>query len=117
MLNIYDRYQGDDGNTNNNNKAPGSTTTKTTGWRWTFPVKLHLLLTEAEEPSNKHLAILVSWNDDGTSFKVHEPEKFVKDIAVQRFKQTRYKSFQRQLNLYGFNRIIRGDLKGSCKLL
>ena len=115
-MNIFDNYdavQGNDGG-GNNSMAP---TTKTTGWCFTFPVKLHLLLTEAEEPTNAYLASIVSWNDDGTSFKVHDPDKFVKSIADERFKQTRYKSFQRQLNLYGFNRIIRGHLKGSCKLL
>jgi hypothetical protein len=75
-----------------------------------FPWKLHDMLDYADANGIQHI---VAWQDDGRSFKVHKPAKFVIAIMPQFFKQTKYKSFQRQLNLYGFNRINEGPRKGS----
>lgn len=47
----------------------------------------------------------VSWVDDGKAFKVHNLEKFVEKVIPPYFKQTKYKSFQRQLYIYGFTRV------------
>ncbi|OEU23183.1 hypothetical protein FRACYDRAFT_166764, partial [Fragilariopsis cylindrus CCMP1102] len=58
---------------------------------------------------------VVSWVDDGQAFRVHNAEVFVDHIMRRFFKQTKYKSFQRQLNLYGFNRIQHGNCKGGYK--
>lgn len=74
-----------------------------------FPVKLRAMLEESEA---KGLSHIVSWEMEGTAFRVHDPEEFVKQIMGQWFNQTKYKSFQRQLNLYGFNRVSRGPQKG-----
>ena len=43
----------------------------------------------------------MSWVSDGKAFKVHQPDQFVKKIVPLYFKQKAYKSFQRQLHLYG----------------
>jgi hypothetical protein len=76
-----------------------------------FPWKLHDMLDYSDANGIQHI---VSWQDeDGRSFKVHKPAKFVVAIMPQFFKQTKYKSFQRQLNLYGFSRINEGPRKGS----
>ena len=75
-----------------------------------FPWKLHDMLDYSDANGIQHI---VSWQDDGRSFKVHKPAKFVAAIMPQFFKQTKYKSFQRQLNLYGFSRINEGPRKGS----
>jgi hypothetical protein len=48
---------------------------------------------------------VVSWVDNGNAFKVHDLDKFVNDIVPTYFKQTKYKSFQRQLYFYGFQRV------------
>ncbi|OEU12177.1 hypothetical protein FRACYDRAFT_155271, partial [Fragilariopsis cylindrus CCMP1102] len=48
---------------------------------------------------------IVSWVDNGTAFKVHDLDRFVNDIVPTYFKQTKYKSFQRQLYFYGFQRV------------
>ena len=48
---------------------------------------------------------IVSWQSHGKAFRVHKPSEFAKHIMPRHFKQTRYKSFQRQLHIYGFHRI------------
>ena len=57
---------------------------------------------------------IVSWVPGGKAFKVHEVDQFVKKIIPLYFKQRQYKSFQRQLHLYGFQRIAEGRDKGTC---
>ena len=46
---------------------------------------------------------------------VHKPKEFTERIMPAYFNQTRYKSFQRQLNLYGFQRSKIGEFKGACE--
>jgi len=48
---------------------------------------------------------IVSWVDDGKAFKVHDLQRFVEEIVPTYFKQSKYKSFQRQLYFYGFTRV------------
>jgi hypothetical protein len=79
-----------------------------------FPWKVHAMLTVAEEDD---LERIVSWLPNGRSFKVHNQERIVKEILPRFFKQTKYKSFQRQLNLWGFKRITAGYCKGACKFI
>ena len=60
-----------------------------------FPVKLHRLLNTAHEEG---LEWIVSWLPNGNGFKVHKPQEFVESVLPRFFtKQTKYKSFQRQL--------------------
>jgi hypothetical protein len=42
---------------------------------------------------------IVSWLPHGRGFKVHESEIFVEQVMERYFKQTKYKSFQRQVNI------------------
>ncbi|OEU08623.1 hypothetical protein FRACYDRAFT_196221, partial [Fragilariopsis cylindrus CCMP1102] len=55
---------------------------------------------------------IVSWLPDGRSFKVHDPSEFVEQIMPNFFLQSKYKSFQRQLNLWGYARLAIGPGKG-----
>jgi hypothetical protein len=48
---------------------------------------------------------IVSWQPHGKAFRVHKPQEFAKRIMPRYFKQSHYKSFQRQLHIYGFNGI------------
>eukprot|EP00934_Nitzschia_sp_Nitz4_P000201 Nitzschia sp. Nitz4//NODE_367_length_23738_cov_71.755985//22239//23337//NITZ4_additional_000047-RA//-1//CDS//3329531864//201//frame0 len=66
-----------------------------------FPWRLHEMLEQSEREGYEHI---VSWVSGGRAFKVHRPDTFVKDIMKLHFQQTKYKSFQRQLNLWGFER-------------
>ena len=56
---------------------------------------------------------IVSWLDHGKAFRVHKPEEFVKTVMPLYFRQSHYKSFQRQLNLWGFERVGRGPEVGA----
>jgi hypothetical protein len=75
-----------------------------------FPVKLFHMLEAVEREGNEHI---VSWHSDGNSFQVHNARQFVDVVLPSNFKQSKYKSFQPQLNFYGFQRITSGPLEGS----
>ena len=71
------------------------------GKREQFPTKLYEMLEIVESLGLSHA---VSWLPDGRSFKVKNPAQFMDLVAPQFFKFTQYRSFQRQLNLWGFHR-------------
>jgi hypothetical protein len=56
---------------------------------------------------------IVSWQPHGNAFRVHEREVFAGTIMPLYFNQTKYRSFQRQLNIYSFHRIGKGPDKGA----
>lgn len=75
-----------------------------------FPLKLHQMLTTVEE---EHLEHIVSWQSHGRCFLVHDKKRFVDEIMPRFFHQSKMTSFQRQLNLYGFNRLTVGKDRGA----
>ena len=75
-----------------------------------FPWKLHDLLQDA---SVQGFSDVVSWDASGTTFKVHKPDEFVTRVMPLYFDMSKYESFRRQLNLYGFIRTTRGMLRGT----
>ncbi|KAG7362088.1 HSF-type DNA-binding protein [Nitzschia inconspicua] len=74
----------------------------------TFPWRLHVVLDASE---SEGFTDVISWIDD-KSFRVHDPDAFVDQIMPRFFQQTKYKSFQRQCNLWGFDRISNGPQRG-----
>lgn len=76
-----------------------------------FPWKLHIMLDEMskDEAANS----IVGWQPHGKAFVVYKPKEFVAEVMPHFFNQTKYASFQRQLNLYGFSRFTHGPDKGS----
>jgi hypothetical protein len=54
---------------------------------------------------------IVAWQLGGCAFKVIQPDAFVRRILPKYCKQTSYKSFVRQVNLYGFSRIPKSQAK------
>ena len=74
-----------------------------------FPVKLHQMLTWTEQQG---LESVVGWQQHGRSFLVRIKQRFVRDIMPLFFQQSKMSSFQRQLNLYGFNRMTAGNDQG-----
>lgn len=75
-----------------------------------FPWRLHQMLEAIDEAGD---ASIVSWLSDGQHFQVHNPQSFVQKVIPKFFKQKSYKSFQRQLHLYGFRRETEGVNRGA----
>ena len=48
-------------------------------------------------------------------FKVHNPKRFCAEVMPKYFNQSKYKSFLRQLQNYGFARVIKGPNRGVCR--
>lgn len=63
-----------------------------------FPMVLYSLLTKNDYPS------IISWYND-TSFIIHNPSRFEKEVMRKCFKASKWASFLKQLNLYGFKRM------------
>jgi len=74
-----------------------------------FPWKLHEMLENVEGDGFSHL---VSWQSHGRAFVVKDSVRFVEKVMPFYFKQSKFASFQRQLNLYGFRRLTQGKDKG-----
>jgi HSF-type DNA-binding len=69
-----------------------------------FPAILQSLLDTAESRNVSHI---ISWFPHGRAFAIHDSQAFIETIMPQFFRQTKLSSFQRQLNLYGFLRLVR----------
>mmetsp|Transcript_2006 Transcript_2006/g.4056 ORF Transcript_2006/g.4056 Transcript_2006/m.4056 type:complete len:849 (-) Transcript_2006:92-2638(-) len=75
-----------------------------------FPERFHAMLEETS--SDASLASIVSWKAHGRAFCVYDLENFVKFLIPVHFKQNKWSSFQRQLNIYGFKRLTQGRDSG-----
>ena len=83
----------------------------------TFPWILHQLLEDAtsnlKSGNYQDDERIVCWNPSGKAFKVLKRDNFMKHVLPKYFKQTKFKSFVRQLNLWGFVYKDDGPEKGS----
>lgn len=71
-----------------------------------FPVKLHEMLCDME---SNGLDRIVSWLPNGKAFRIHDQDRFISEILPMYWANIKYKSFMRQLNLWSFKRIPRGE--------
>ena len=74
-----------------------------------FAWKLYEMLENVHQNDDTDI---VSWVDGGKAFKVHDLTRFVEEIVPTYFKQSKYKSFQRQLYFYGFIREASSGTRG-----
>nr|GEW43344.1 heat stress transcription factor B-4-like [Tanacetum cinerariifolium] len=56
-----------------------------------------------DDPITNHI---VSWGEDDTTFIVWRPPEFARDLLPNYFKHNNFSSFVRQLNTYGFRKIV-----------
>lgn len=76
----------------------------------TFPFHLHAILEHICDANIDAETSIVSWFPSGKGFSIHNLEAFKKSILPKYFpKQSSYKSFQRQLQNYGFTRCRPGQ--------
>eukprot|EP01035_Chromulina_nebulosa_P017752 gene17752-23351_t len=72
----------------------------------TFPVKLFaLMMYECGD--------IIDWLPHGMAFRINDVNAFAREIVPRYFKQSKLTSFQRQLNLYGFRRLTKGEDQGA----
>lgn len=76
-----------------------------------FPWKLHRLLEECERNGDSDV---ISWLPGFKAFKVHKRKEFSRRIMPTYFSSAKYKTFQRSLNLWGFESVPKGLEKGAC---
>jgi heat shock transcription factor len=67
-----------------------------------FLVKTYRLV---DDPSTDHI---VSWGDHNNTIVVWRPKEFSASLLPTYFNHTNFSSFVRQLNTYGFRKIVRG---------
>ena len=84
---------------------------KRKGRSGTFPPKLLKMLLDLEQEEGG--SEIASFLPHGRAFAIHKPRDFEKSVMPKYFRMSRFSSFQRQLNLYDFQRITEGSEKGA----
>ncbi|KAK1739241.1 heat shock factor family protein [Skeletonema marinoi] len=67
----------------------------------TFPFKLYEMMEYAHD---FEFSSSISWLPDGSAFFIHDKDVMMNDLAPMFFNQTKFRSFTRQLNIWGFER-------------
>ncbi|CAN0319265.1 unnamed protein product, partial [Hapterophycus canaliculatus] len=62
--------------------------------------------------AQKESTDIVMWTSTGTAFGIRDMTSFRQDVLTCYFKHNKFSSFQRQLNLYGFRKVVKGRESG-----
>lgn len=73
----------------------------------TFPQKLMEVL------SNSQLSDIITWLPNGKGFIILQKRKFATEVMPMYFKHSKFTSFTRKLNRWGFTRVTRGPESGA----
>jgi len=73
----------------------------------TFPQKLMEIL------DNSHLTDIVTWLPNGKGFIILQKRRFATEVMPMYFKHSKFTSFTRKLNRWGFTRVTRGPESGA----
>ncbi|XP_013877891.1 heat shock factor protein 1 isoform X2 [Austrofundulus limnaeus] len=76
------------------------------------PAFLTKLWTLVEDPDTD---LLICWSPSGTSFHVFDQGRFAKEVLPKFFKHNNMASFIRQLNMYGFRKVVHIEQGGLVK--
>uniref|UniRef100_A0AAQ4PW32 HSF-type DNA-binding domain-containing protein n=1 Tax=Gasterosteus aculeatus aculeatus TaxID=481459 RepID=A0AAQ4PW32_GASAC len=76
------------------------------------PAFLTKLWTLVEDPETD---LLICWSPSGTSFHVFDQGRFAKEVLPKFFKHNNMASFIRQLNMYGFRKVVHIEQGGLVK--
>jgi HSF-type DNA-binding len=85
------------------NDASSLIAQSTTAKEPTFPVKLHMIL------SNPDFQDIIAWLPHGRSWRILQQKAFEERVIPLYFRHGRYSSFARQVNGWGFKRITHGS--------
>jgi hypothetical protein len=72
-----------------------------------FPAKMHAILASPD------LNDIVAWDDHGRSFRILKPKRFECYILPRFFEHSKFSSFIRQANGWGFRRFLSGPNRNS----
>ncbi len=76
-----------------------------------FPLRLFAMINEAETVGHTHI---LSWLPNGRGFTIHDEGLFLDEVLPRyNFKASKITSIQRNLNIYGFQRLVKGDFAGA----
>ncbi|EDQ86384.1 uncharacterized protein MONBRDRAFT_33857 [Monosiga brevicollis MX1] len=70
------------------------------------PAFVSKLLTMINDPSTDHL---ISWTPAGETFKVHNATTLAREVLPRYYKHGNFTSLVRQLNMYGFHKVVGVD--------
>ncbi|KAM6946021.1 heat shock factor protein 4 [Aplochiton taeniatus] len=93
-------------------ESPGSMGAGEAGYASNVPAFLTKLWTLVEDPDTNHL---ICWSASGTSFHVFDQGRFAKEVLPKYFKHNNMASFVRQLNMYGFRKVVNIEQSGLVK--
>ena len=75
-----------------------------------FPVRLHEMISA----ESKYLPYVVAWLEGGHGFMILDEPTFISEVLPKyKFKASKITSIQRNLNIYGFQRLVRGEHAGA----